>query len=482
MAYVTILGSCRQQPISKYFNVSSIQDSLNYPHYTKEILQQIRYLKYKSIASEQTKFCFRSSLLNKCQSPISEDHFLHLNNEFNKSSFFLIEIASRISYKWESTYLHHIAEEPQYNFYDRDRIMKEYLSDEDIENDIIEIRNELYPKPFIIVSHFATYKTGKRYELIKLLEKICLKFNIPFLNQSDIVEKYGENILVKETILSHYTTEGLNLVGNILFDKINEVKKNPTKQKLYQVYYTSEERVKKHSFHGFGDFIKGAIHLYQLTYGTNVELKINFSNHNLSKLFVCDNHLSIDECENTTYIHGHEKIDLHKVNHVYTNKDEFTNISVECKEFIKKKCLTPRIAFQEKMSNIKQALNLIDFQYSIIHLRLDDNETFNPNRLKKILDIIHWLTSNSSETFILIASNDMYLKHINYPSIIKTNLESGHIGLHTTSLTQCENTMLEFMLMTTSKRVYQLSVYCWGSGFSDTVNKIYDVEVLRCSI
>ena len=45
MSYITILGSCRQLSILKYFNVSFIQEELNYPHYTKEILQQIIYLK-----------------------------------------------------------------------------------------------------------------------------------------------------------------------------------------------------------------------------------------------------------------------------------------------------------------------------------------------------------------------------------------------------------------------------------------------------
>jgi TonB family protein len=31
MDYITIFGSCRQQPIEEYFSVSSIQDNLNYP-------------------------------------------------------------------------------------------------------------------------------------------------------------------------------------------------------------------------------------------------------------------------------------------------------------------------------------------------------------------------------------------------------------------------------------------------------------------
>jgi hypothetical protein len=64
---------------------------------------------------------------------------------------------------------------------------------------------------------------GKRFELIQLLERICNKLNIPFLNQSDIVKQYGTNILVQEPVLAHYTSDGLKHVGKILFDKINSL-------------------------------------------------------------------------------------------------------------------------------------------------------------------------------------------------------------------------------------------------------------------
>jgi len=220
MDYITILGSCRQHPIAKYKNVSNIQEDLNYPHYTKEVLQQIRYLKYKTLSNEETKYCFRSSLLNGCKKGISDKEYDNLKKEFDKTTFFLVEIASKIAYKWNNLYLHHIAED--HGILDRDKIIKQDITDEEIEDDIIQIRNELYPRPFIIISHFSTYESGKRYELIKLLENICNKLNIPFLNQTDIVKHYGIDILMKEPVLSHYTNDGLDIVGKILLDKINK--------------------------------------------------------------------------------------------------------------------------------------------------------------------------------------------------------------------------------------------------------------------
>jgi hypothetical protein len=484
MNYITILGSCRQTPIKEYFNTSSILDNLNYPHYSKEILQQIRYLKYKNIPNSDTKYCFRNGLLSKCISEITDNEYSKLNKDFNSTTVFLVEIASRISYRWNNLYLHHIAEEDNFCFPFKNEIIKQDLTDEEIEDDIVQIRNELYPKPFIIISHFATYESGKRYELIKLLNDICNKYNIPFINQSDIIKIYNNDIILNEPVLAHYTQDGLKKVGKYLYDKINEVKQEEAKPKktLYQVYYTSPERVKKYTFHGFGDYIRGTMHLYQL-YGNNINLKVNFSNHHLSNIFVCDNHLSIDECETTKYIFGTGENFLN-YERIFTNNLLISNdISKDCKEFIIKNCLTPRISFEKRINEIKHLIEIKDNNYSVIHIRLNDNEKYNQNRLNNIMNIILNIRKNNpNEIFLLIASDDIYLNKINFPFIKKTNLNRGHIGLNTTSLSECEDTMIEFMLMKTSTKIFQVSVYSWGSGFSDTINKIYDVPVYKINI
>ena len=140
--------------------------------------------------------------------------------------FFLIEIASIKKFKWNNLSLHRICTTEQFDFYDRDNVILEDLTDEEIENDIVQIKNELFPKPFLIISHFSTHEEGKRYKLTQLLKNICLKYNIPFLNQSDIIKEYGIDIVEKEEILAHYTNEGKKIVGQILFNKINDVKNN----------------------------------------------------------------------------------------------------------------------------------------------------------------------------------------------------------------------------------------------------------------
>jgi hypothetical protein len=189
------------------------------------------------------------------------------------------------------------------------------------------------------------------------------------------------------------------------------------------------------------------------------------------------------ECEETKYIFGTGENFL-DYKHVFTNNSSvLTPITEDCKDFVIKNCLTPRIGFEKNLLVIKKKLKIEDYNYSVIHIRLNDDEVYNENRLNNILNIIYLIHNESpSENFILIASNEIYLNYINLPFIKKTNLNRGHVGLDTTLSKECEDTMIEFMLMKTCKKIFQLSVYGWGTGFSDTINKIYDIPIIKYCI
>lgn len=474
---ITILGSCRQKPVAEHVRVTNILDELNYPHYTKEVLQQIRYLKYNDIAQEKTRFCFRTGLLTRL--PICSEKRMELASQFEATTLFLVEIASRLTYRWSNVYVHHVAHGDREIL---DSIVMEEQSDEEIEADIVKIRNELYPRPMVIVTHFATYAHGKRYELIQLLERISKRYSIVFLNQSNIVQQHGSQILVQEPVLAHYTDIGNKIVGSYLMSKIEEAAV-PKFKPLYQVYYVSADRINKYAYHGFGDFVHGAIYLYQLCYetnNTNRELRINFSNHDLSSIFVCDNHLSIEECESAKYVFHHDQTDCLDYQHVFTNKRATTIISTACKSFIISKCLTPTIQFEKRLLREKDRLGLPD-NYSVIHIRTIDFEMFSLQRMQTIVQKIDEITRNSSDTFLLLSNSDLYTASISHPSIKQTQLQKIHTGLMN-SAAKCEDTMIEFMLMTTSKFIYQLSAYEWGSGFSDAVHNLYDIPMRKIKI
>jgi hypothetical protein len=61
---VTVFGSCRQSSIRDYFNTTNIQDTLTFPHYTKEVIQAISYCKgISNIKLEDTTICFSWGIL-----------------------------------------------------------------------------------------------------------------------------------------------------------------------------------------------------------------------------------------------------------------------------------------------------------------------------------------------------------------------------------------------------------------------------------
>lgn len=55
---------------------------------------------------------------------------------------------------WKNLFLHHIATEDTYNFYDRQNIIIESSTDEEIEDDILNIQKELYPKKILLYPIF----------------------------------------------------------------------------------------------------------------------------------------------------------------------------------------------------------------------------------------------------------------------------------------------------------------------------------------
>ena len=107
----------------------------------------------------------------------------------------------------------------------KEQIKIEKQCREEIENDIVNIKNELH-KPFIIVSHLVTRNHGDRYLLLTWLEEICLKYNIPFVNPIKELMKSNidlNTIFVEESILTHYNDVGHEEILKIYTDFINKI-------------------------------------------------------------------------------------------------------------------------------------------------------------------------------------------------------------------------------------------------------------------
>ena len=218
MKKITILGSCRQDSLYKRYDVTSIKNDISYPHYTKEILQLIKWCLYNNISTNDTLYTFRSAILKNR----GIEWNVNIYQEFVNSDIFIIEIASRISYLYNNLYVHHILhDDPNYK---KKNIVVRDLTDTEITNDIKEICS-LINKPIIIVGHIVTIKTGKRYELSKLISNTCKELNILFIDPVEEITKRGHNILdlvdTNEKHYNHYNDKGHSVISDIYNDYLN---------------------------------------------------------------------------------------------------------------------------------------------------------------------------------------------------------------------------------------------------------------------
>lgn len=211
---VTLFGSCRLNLIHNHNNLNNL---INYSHSTKEVIQFIKFLKGElSIPQPYNKLCFRTG--------ICDNKFINYNHAYNKlfvdTVIFVIEICSNKKYIHNNFYLHHLCVDKRWGNFNKctpleilDSVVIEKQSDEEIESDILEIREMLYPKQIVIVSHYNSKQNGEyinaRNHLINLLDCICKKHHIPFVNPTLALSKYTQEQIMTDD-LGHYTDFGID--------------------------------------------------------------------------------------------------------------------------------------------------------------------------------------------------------------------------------------------------------------------------------
>ncbi len=210
---ITLFGSCRLDRIN---NNNNLNNDITYVHSTKEIIQFIKYLKGEIKIDKQpyNKICFRTPILNNSYIDYNDSY----KKRFDDTNIFVIEICSNKKYIYNDYYIHHICVDkrvPMYNTNTPKEVLDNYKiekqDDEEIENDILEIQKMLYPKKIIIVSHYNSILNGSvipaRNNLINLLDKICEKHNIPFINPTKVLSNYNQEDVMTED-LGHYNDLG----------------------------------------------------------------------------------------------------------------------------------------------------------------------------------------------------------------------------------------------------------------------------------
>ena len=225
---ITLFGSCR----IKNINNNNLSELISYTHSTKEVIQLIKFLKGELVIPKPyNKLCFRTAII--------QNTFIDYEDAYNKffvdTDIFIIEICSIKIYTHNNFYLHHLCVDRRHSTWN-DRTPKEILnnfkiekqSDEEIENDILEIQKMLYPKKIIIISHYNA-KKGSQYinsrnHLINLLDNICKKYNITFINPTIVLSNYNQKDVIGDN-LGHYTETGkeqfLEYMNNFLNSEFN---------------------------------------------------------------------------------------------------------------------------------------------------------------------------------------------------------------------------------------------------------------------
>lgn len=222
---ITLFGSCR---INDILNNNNLNNLLNYTHSTKEVIQLIKFLKGELVIHEPyNKLCFRTA--------ITKNEFIYYKDTYNKlfvdTDTFIIEICSSKKYIHNNYYLHHLCVDKRFPGWNKitpreifNNSIIEKQSDEEIENDILEIQKILYPKKIIIVSHYNVKKgdqyINSRNHLITLLDNICKKYNIAFINPTIVLSSYNQEQVLKND-LGHYTEFGIKQFSKYMNNFLN---------------------------------------------------------------------------------------------------------------------------------------------------------------------------------------------------------------------------------------------------------------------
>ena len=217
---ITIFGTCRLNLINNHNNINT---DINYCHSSKEVMQLIKFLKGELIIPiPYNKLCFKTA--------IHENTYLYYNDIHNKmfldTDVFIIEICSINKFVHNNFYLHHLSVDKRFPDCHTttpreilDNFILEKQSDVEIETDVLEIQKMLYPKKIIIVSHYNSKLNDEyipsRNNLINLLDTICTKHNIPFVNPTKVLSNFTQEQVIKSD-LGHYTELGIREFTNYM--------------------------------------------------------------------------------------------------------------------------------------------------------------------------------------------------------------------------------------------------------------------------
>lgn len=253
--------------------------------------------------------------------------------------------------------------------------------------------------------------------------------------------------------------------------------------------------------YGLGDLLRGTIYLHQMSVRHGFKFIVDLSMNPISKHLIVRQHEYVQyvntNIKNTHIVNCHEP---NKFDVIYQaslmNPDPLlicTNmfcsepLSVECKQFMKT-LLTPNASFSTYLSE-QNALHNVSVPYSILHIRLHDDEFFknksvNNSQMNDAIKIIkqHIITGD-----ILMSNSYRFKEHVKslhgHGIIAMLNTHPLHLGELSTVFNDSisnsfKETLYEFFVLVNASSIKTYSVYDWVSGFVKFASVIHDVPLI----
>jgi len=238
------------------------------------------------------------------------------------------------------------------------------------------------------------------------------------------------------------------------------------------------------NFFGLGDILRGTISMYQYSKKYNFRLIVDTQLHPVSNYLKVQSHdyseLVKQRQNNISFVHP-DKIDSFLasnqdyLNLVFSNSHLITEITEDCKNFIKM-LLTPKDEFKQYINGILDSKPL-PLNHSILHFRLGDSLMIRGEQ-KNFDTILEIMNKHKENTDVLMSDSERFKEHlmINFSDIFLYHINIGHIGYKEHS-SIIRDSLFEFFIIIMAKKIKTYSIYGWISGFVKIAHDIYDVPL-----
>jgi hypothetical protein len=254
--------------------------------------------------------------------------------------------------------------------------------------------------------------------------------------------------------------------------------------------------------YGLGDLLRGTIYLHQMSVEFGFEFIVDTSLHPISQYLIMNTHdhkeyvsanlnkIQIINCDEPDKFKPLYDASLQCSEPLLICTNMFCNdeLSTDCKHFMQK-LLVPNAPFKQYI-NQQNALYQISSTYSIMHIRLGDDEFFrnkagNASNTRNINQAIQVINKYIEPSDILMSNSfrlKQQLKLLN-SNIPMFNTRPLHLGELSTMFREniaesLRETLYEFIILMNASKIKTYSVYEWVSGFVKFAALIYDIPLV----